>query len=215
MAQAEKKLLKQKIYSELQQRILTGELQPRERLVELEIAGWFSCSQAPVREALQKLEEDGFVELIPFTGSFVTALSVEEMKELFEYRKMIELNAVKKVIDYLTNKDLEVLADTIQLMREAAAEKDLGKLISYDMFFHRYLVEKTGKTISLKIWSRIDMHVRRFIAHTHPRYFHKLEDIAETHVALFEALKNRDVQQAVETFTSHMEVNDMLTKLGL
>lgn len=211
----QKRLIKDKIYLELQNQIIIGELKPKERLTELDIARQFTCSQAPVREALQKLEEEGLVELIPYTGVFVTEISNEEIKELFEYRQLIELNALDKAFQLLSKKDFGVLSAMIDGMREAAKDDDIGRIVTYDMQFHRYIVEKSGKKVTLKIWTNIDLQVRRFIAYAHPRYFDDLEEIADAHVPLLEYLSQGDIPNAKKEFVKHIDIGKLLDKLNL
>ncbi|NEU30364.1 GntR family transcriptional regulator [bacterium LRH843] len=209
-----KRLIRQKVHLELQNRIVIGELKPKEFLREKDIASEFKCSLASVREALQKLEEEGLVERIPFVGPFVTALSSEELKDLYEYRKLIELNALDAFIRNVTRTDLQVLEDTIDLMRQAASANDIRNLLSYDMFFHKYIVKKSGKTISLKLWSRIDLHIRRFMAFTYPLYLTLIET-AENHVPLLEALEKGDPDIVKEVFTKHIIFEPAIEKLNL
>ncbi|NEU30461.1 GntR family transcriptional regulator [bacterium LRH843] len=215
MKKPKKLLIKDKVYLELQNQIVIGELKPKERLTELDLASQFGCSQAPVREALQKLEEEGLVDLIPYTGVFVTEISFEEIKELFEYRRLIELNALNKAFHLFSKKDFEILEQEIEMMRQAAKDNDIGRLVVHDMQFHRYIVEKAGKKTSLTIWSRIDLQVRRFIAHTHPKYFDNLEEIADTHLPLLRYLRESDIYHAKKELEKHTDLGQLMDVLQL
>lgn len=215
MSKTEKKLIKEVIYHELKKKIIIGSLKQRQRIVELDIAKQFQCSQAPVREALQKLEEEGLVESIPYTGTFVTEIFYDEIKELFDYRRQIELNALRKSIYFMSQQEIHNLINIIEKMKDAGKEGNIYSIISFDMEFHRNIVEKAGKKISLNIWSRLDLHVRRFIATAHPRYFENLEEIAEKHYPLIEVLQEGSIEKAEKAFSEHININDILKKLNL
>ncbi|WP_102347221.1 GntR family transcriptional regulator [Bacillus sp. Marseille-P3661] len=210
-----KKSKKDMIYEQLKNEIILGVMKPKDRIIELGIAEKFGSSQAPIREALLKLQEDGLVDMIPYTGSFVSDVNFQEIKELFEYRRSIELNALKAVIHLLTKDDIEGLEKLLAEMKEAGKKKNLAALISCDMNFHRKIIEKTRKTISLSIWLKLDLHIRRFIAAVHPTYYANLEEIADEHYPLLVALKERDLAAAQKAFNVHFNIDPILKKLNI
>jgi DNA-binding GntR family transcriptional regulator len=215
MQKISKKSIKEVVYEQLLEQIMNGALPPRARIIEMEIAHTFDCSQAPIREALQKLQEDGLVELIPYTGAFVTNLGLEEMHECFEYRRMIELNALKKSLHLLSSKDFTRLHEHIEQMSIAASQRDLSVLVAHDMAFHRTILEKSEKRISLQMWSKLNLHVRRCIMMGHPKVYDNWEEIASTHIPLLEALKNGSYEEAEHQFRNHLNVEPLLEKLKL
>src|SRR5215470_12665444 len=82
--------LPDQVYEHLRRAIISAELPPGEKLIELEIAAQMGTSQGPVREALQRLERDGLVERRARSATFVTSISPDEMYELFSIRSVIE-----------------------------------------------------------------------------------------------------------------------------
>lgn len=209
-----KKSKKEEIYEQLKNEIILGDIAPRERIVEQGIAQKYNSSQAPIREALLKLQEDGLVDLIPYTGAFVTEVNYEEIKELFEYRQLIELNALKNGMHLFTKRDLSELEEIINEMKLAGENNELSKLISYDMSFHRIIVEKSRRKISLNIWHKLNLHISRFIATVHPLYFEDLEDVAKTHQPLLNALKQKELNKAKKELTKHLDIEPILQKVS-
>lgn len=208
-----KKSKKEVIYEEVKNEIILGTFQPRDRIVELAIAERFNSSQAPIREALLKLQEDGLVELIPYTGAFVSEISFDEIKELFEYRRLIELNALKNGIYLFTTQDILSLEKIIVDMKEAGKQKELSTLISCDMLFHRKVIEKAGRKISLSIWRKLDIHISRFIASVHPKCFQDLEEVALKHEPLLRVLKQKNLAEAKKIFSDHLNVEPIIEKI--
>lgn len=208
-----KKSKKEVIYEEVKNEIILGTFQPRDRIVELAIAERFNSSQAPIREALLKLQEDGLVELIPYTGAFVSEISFDEIKELFEYRRLIELNALKNGLHLFTSQDILSLEKIIVDMKEAGKQKDLSTLISCDMLFHRKVIEKAQRKISLNIWKKLDIHISRFIAAVHPKCFQDLEEVALKHEPLLRVLKQKNLAEAKKIFSEHLNVEPIIQKV--
>ena len=92
------KSLTEQVYDHLRVDIVTGRLQADDRLVELEIAASMGTSQAPIREALQRLEREGLVTRRGRSGTYVTGWVLDEIYEIFAIRAMIEGFATKRTI---------------------------------------------------------------------------------------------------------------------
>src|SRR3954452_17931435 len=116
-------VLREQVKEVLVQRILRGELQPGERLIETRIAQELGTSQAPVREALRDLELLRFVESEPFRGARVREVSQEELIEIYPVRAAIEEVAAREAATRLDG-DVEALAAEMAAMHDAADAKD-------------------------------------------------------------------------------------------
>lgn len=81
--------LPEQIAEQVSQRILAGELQAGDRIQEQELSESFGVSRGPIREALRILEKDGVIRIMPNRGAHVTALSVKEVREIFEIREVL------------------------------------------------------------------------------------------------------------------------------
>lgn len=85
------------VYESLKKRIITNILKPGEPLNEIELSKELKISKTPVREALQQLEKEGFVENVPGKGSFVSQFSLQDIRDLFEMREVIECAVIRRV----------------------------------------------------------------------------------------------------------------------
>ena len=102
------------LYLQLQKDILTGKLKNGQKLTEQVICEEYNVSRTPVREALRQLESEGLVENILNRGSFVVGLSKQDFEDMFELRKIYEIQAVKWAIERITEEEMESLHDALE-----------------------------------------------------------------------------------------------------
>jgi DNA-binding GntR family transcriptional regulator len=196
--------LADQIYGRLRDSIMRGQLQPGQRLIELDIAAQMGTSQGPVREALQRLERDGLVERRARSATFVTHISASEMVELFSVRSVIEGFATRHVASVITPKQCDILRGLIEAMRQAALIDDIGTLVEHDMEFHRHLCEWSGRKTLLQAWTPLYSQIQRFVVLTHQRYFPHLVEIADSHQPIVEALCSGNLEKSASVVQEHI-----------
>ena len=133
---SEVKQLRDIIFEHLRQEILDGNLKPDERLIERDIATKLNVSRTPIREALRKLESEGFVEHVPRKGVIVHGFNSTEIEEIYDIRKELECLVVRKAILNITDHDIQILkviledldnekkADQVQITAQGLHEFD-------------------------------------------------------------------------------------------
>jgi DNA-binding GntR family transcriptional regulator len=194
------------IWNQLRSAILHGQLIAGDRLVELDIAARLGTSQGPVREALQRLEHQGLVIKVAHTGTFVSPLSYDEMREVFAVRAEVEAGAIRRTAHLITPAQCDELNGLIVAMRVSGLAGNMAELSDYDMAFHERLCVWSGHSTLLRVWRLLYVQVQRFIIQTHPHYFPNLVDVAEQHVPLVEALMLRDPDLAAQSIHEHMRI---------
>ena len=127
---SEVKQLRDIIFEHLRQEILDGNLRPNDRLIERDIAAKLNVSRTPIREALRKLETEGFVEHLPRKGIVVRGLNITEIEEIYDIRRELECLVVRKAISTITEHD-------IQKMKVILAELEKGKRRRRDSIYCR------------------------------------------------------------------------------
>jgi DNA-binding GntR family transcriptional regulator len=197
--------LSEQVYLALRESIVRGELYPGYRMLVLEIATALKVSQAPVREALERLKQEGLLVGKPNKGSIVAEIKQEEIEEIYALRELIEWDAVRKVIPRLDEGDFERLTGLYDGMVEAAKEEDLFRFIDTDMEFHGYFFEKSGNLTILHIWRQIAVKLKRFMAITNKLYYPDLLSIAISHAPLIEVLRDGDEQKIEQAYVLHMK----------
>jgi len=192
------------VWGRLRGLILSGQLGPGARLVELEIAGQMGTSQGSVREALQRLEQDGLVERRGRRGTFVTEVSQAEVREIFAVRELVEVFAAESTAARIDDAGLAELEGLVERMREAGRAGDVVSLADWDMAFHQQICLLADRPTLARAWVPLHNQIQRFIVTTHPRYFSPLEAIADTHLPIVTALRARDPAGAAARIREHM-----------
>ena len=192
------------IWRGLRRRILRGTLPPGARLVELDIAGETGASQASVREALHLLERDGLVVRMGRGGTFVTEVSEDEMREIFQVRVMVETFAIRRAVKCITSVRLAELRTLIDRMREAGRAGDAVALVENDMAFHERLMVWSDQTTLLRVWALLHAQLERFLVMQDLRTLPDLTEVADSHLPVLAAIEAGNAPLAAERLESHM-----------
>jgi DNA-binding GntR family transcriptional regulator len=195
----ERAVLRDQVKEILLERILSGHYRPEDRLVETRIAKELGTSQAPVREALRELELLRFVESAPFRGSWVRAVSEEELSEIYPVRAAIEEVAARAAAVRLDGEVADLEAE-IEAMRNAA---DLHEQVEHDVQFHRLIVEASRNRTLAEVWASLRVEARTVITAVKTGIDRK--EIAEMHVPIVDALRERDPEKAGRAIREHVE----------
>ncbi len=204
-------VLREQIRELLLERILKGELQSGDRIVELQIAQELGTSQAPVREALRELQSLGFVEHEPYRGTRVRRITEEELAEIYPVRAALEELAAQEAASRLDGK-VEELEREFEAMREAADRDDLQDLAAHDATFHRLIVEAAGNKVLLDTWRTLRVEARVVV--TALKTDIDLQELAELHRPLLEALKEGSPGKAGRALRQHFETLRTMMKRG-
>jgi DNA-binding GntR family transcriptional regulator len=195
-------VLREQVKDVLLQRIVRGELQPGERLVETRIAQELGTSQAPVREALRDLELLRLVESEPFRGARVRAFGDNELIEIYPVRAALDELAAKEAALALAG-DVGALEAELEAMRAAAGQGDLPGLVQHDFAFHREIVEAAGNAVLTQCWKSLGVEGRITLT----LYGTQIEpdEAAELHVAILEAIRSANAALAGREARKHVE----------
>jgi DNA-binding GntR family transcriptional regulator len=140
----EKEVLRDKIGDVLRGWILDGELKPGERIVELTLSRKLNVSRAPLREALWGLARQGLVEIRAHHGTYVTQLSEQDIREIFEIRELLETHAAKKIRAAGNAGTKAALQKALADLEAACRQRDIRLFSAADLRFHRTLWELAG-----------------------------------------------------------------------
>lgn len=196
--------MREHITEALRAAILAGDLQPGHRLTELELAQQLGTSRAPVREALRQLEKEGFVDILPYRETRVSAVTLTELKEvLVPIRTLVETFALRELMKAQDDKLLRELHEIVRQMQVAAKESNRDAVIEYDLEFHRLLVQSLRYSHPIRVWSGITPVIyRAFFVGTTAEVLYETVD---GHVKLLEVVERGDEQGAQELLKEHIE----------
>ena len=202
-------VLREQVKEILLERILRGELEPGERLVETRLARELGTSQAPVREALRDLELLRLVESVPFRGARVRAVDDSELLLVFPVRAVLEELAASEAARK-ADRDLGALDSELQSMREAAAADDWRTQIAHDVAFHRTMVQMADNEPLLQSWLILGIEVSTAFA-TYQTLWDQ-DELAEFHVPIVEAIRAGDSRRAGAEARKHVRRTERVVR---
>jgi len=196
--------LKDRVYQNIKFQIIRGNLKPGTRLLEEELAKAMSISRAPIREAFNKLEKEGFVTTIPRKGTAVSNVTTEIIEDIFEIRETLETLAVKKSLGKIFIDELEKVGDNFKefINKSENAENRIQYLV-LDKEFHDLLSQNCGnkKLIELLANLQEQIHWLRNISLKRTTFSGSVRE----HLAIIEALKRNDEKLITKALLLHLE----------
>ena len=184
--------------------IMNGTLQPRERLMEIQMAEELGVSRTPIREALRKLELEGFIVMVPRKGAYVSDLSFKDIADVFEIRAALEGLAAGLAAERITEEELERMERLLVEKQEAITQDDIGKLVEVDTKFHELMYQASRNVRLGSIISNLREQIQRFRL-TSLSYPGRNKLSLEEHKKIVEAIQARDFQLARQLATEHIE----------
>lgn len=192
--------LRMQVANILRNAILSGRLRPGTQLVETALAEQMNVSRAPIREAIQILENDGLVETIAYKGKRVKPLTTREVAEIYSLREVYEVMAVRRILD--NDAPLASLHAQCDAMTAAAQADDYDALIAADEAFHHTMIRLADHQLLLASWKNLYLRIHQIMA-LRNREEHNLSDIAANHPPIVRALEDRDTDRAIALISHH------------
>lgn len=187
----------------LRERILNGEFQPGQALVQEALAAEYECSRMPVREAFRQLEAEGLIETRVHKGAVVSTLPTEQVMELFELRALVECHMLEHAIPCMTDADLEACALILHDLERVYADREMSRWGSLNAAFHARLLQPAEKPQSMAMLAGINLQVERFVR-LQLTLTEEFETAAREHRELLELCRKRDKDAAVPFLRNHV-----------
>ena len=192
------------VFEYLRNAILSGELKPGERLMEVTIADQLGVSRTPVREAIRKLEKENFVIMIPRKGAYVADLTKKDILEVLEIRKELEGFAAALAAERMNDSEREKLGRVIEEFNDSMISMDKKRMIDCDNEFHSliFYASKNQRLINI-IFDLHDQFQRFRLVYFNE--FNNFHEIQMSHSRIFEALLLNDPKMARKEAEEHVE----------
>ena len=195
--------LRAQICRELLRRIVEGQYQPGDRLIELSIAREFDTSQGPVREALRELEALRVVETETYRGTRVREVTADELIEVAEVRGALEELAAIRAAVALRGRT-EALQDEVTALIAAAENEDPVAYSRHNARFHRLIVQAGGNRVLEHVWESLMLEARTLLGLKAVKF--DLKAIAESHEPIARAFHQGDGVLAGRLLREHAEI---------
>ncbi len=196
--------LREVVCESLREAIRRGILKPGERIMEIQLAEELGVSRTPVREAIRKLELEGYVVMMPRRGTYVANMSIRDINEIFEIRTSLESLSNGLAAEHITDEELEHLQRLLVIIGGYIKEGNMEKIVETDIEFHDVMYHAARNQRLVGIISNLRDQLTRFrtLSMSHPG---RLEATLEEHKAIVEAIANGDRRSASKAAERHME----------
>jgi DNA-binding GntR family transcriptional regulator len=194
------------VAEKLREKIIRGELHEGEQLRQEAIAAEFQVSRIPVREALRNLEAEGLVTIVANRGAVVSALSPDEIAQLFEIRAVLESYVLRQAIPNLSDDDFQraeaILKDYEQALEQDA---DIGRWGQWNWQFHSALYAPANRPVLMSFLRTLNNNCDRY-TRLHLLFTRDLHRAGKAHRMLLDACRTRNADLACDTLWHH--IND-------
>jgi DNA-binding GntR family transcriptional regulator len=193
-----------RVYLCLRQRIVEMSMLPGARIVEREIAEELGISRTPVHEAVQRLADEGLVEVLPRSGTFVARIPLDALEEAMLVRNALETAIIEKAAERATADGVARLRAILEEEEAAVQANDLRAFHRSDETFHATLAELSGYPGVWPIILQAKTQMDRYRQLTLPLEGRMTGVLAE-HRAVVEAVASGDPKQAVLAMRDHLD----------
>ncbi|GLY96670.1 GntR family transcriptional regulator [Actinoplanes sp. NBRC 103695] len=194
--------LRQAVTDVISDMIINGELQPGEHLVEQELAAQLGVSRQPVREALQRLHAEGWVDLRPALGAFVHSPTPKEADELLGARTLLEAESARLAAVNATPETVEQLWKLQATGEQAVAKDDEAGMVAANAALHQHILTMSGNKIMAELIGMVDRRVRWYYR---PIARARGKEAWDEHRELIETIASGNGRRAGELMRKHTE----------
>lgn len=196
--------LRDVVFNTLRQAILTGELKPGERLMEIHLANRLGVSRTPIREAIRKLELEGLVIMIPRRGAEVAQITEKSMNDVLEVRRSLDALCAELACDRISPEELEELRLASQKFEEMVKTKDLKKIVQADVALHNIIVQATRNQRLVQLINNLSEQMYRY-RFEYLKDYSQHEKLVEEHRIIYESIVAKDKESAGKAAKVHID----------
>jgi len=196
--------LRDVVFNTLRQAILKGELEPGERLMEIQLADRLGVSRTPVREAIRKLELEGLVLMIPRKGAEVAKISEKNLRDVLEVRRSLEELAIELACQRMTEEDFEALEKAQEAFQLAVEAGDSMTIAETDEHYHDIIYNGTGNIRLVQILNNLREQMYRYRLE-YIKDAEKRQILLAEHNRILKAVNGRQVADAKVAIREHID----------
>ena len=200
--------LRDVVFKTLRQGILTGELKPGERLMEIHLANRLGVSRSPIREAIHKLELEGLVTMAPRKGAEVAQISEKNLKDVLEVRRALDILSVELACDRMSDEDLAKLCAAKDEFVRLVTTKDASLISKADVHFHDIITRSTGNDRLIQLVNNLSEQMYRYrFEYIKDANYHEL--LIKEHNEIYQAIASKDKEAAAKVAGRHIDNQEL------
>ena len=196
--------LRDVVFNHLRQAILTGELKPGERLMEIHLADKLGVSRTPIREAIRKLELEGLVTMIPRRGAEVAQITEKSMNDVLEVRQALDALCVELACDRITDEGIAALKAAKEAFEQSVKTKDNRTIAQADIEFHDIIVQATGNQRLIQLVNNLAEQMYRY-SFEYIKDSSQHDTLIEEHSKIYQCLVANDKEASSAAVRTHIE----------
>lgn len=196
--------LRDVVFQTLRQSILTGELKPGERLMEIHLADKLGVSRTPIREAIRKLELEGLVTMIPRRGAEVSQITEGNLRDVLEVRRALDALAVELACERITEEQIEELKKACEQFEEVTKTGDVVKITQSDVYLHDIIINASGNHRLIQMVNNLSQQMYRYRLEYIKDESNYGTLIAE-HSVIYDCIRRRDKAAGAEAIKAHVD----------
>jgi len=192
-------------YLHVKDQILSSTLKPGQWIKAQDIATEIKVSRTPVREALSRLEQEGFVRRDEGWGYIVSSVTLKDARDLYKMREVLEVEAVREAVANITLADLETLNTLLSKADQARARKKIQVFRENTRSFHATISRIASNTLLTKMLSELEHRVQFLGAMVFERRTQRMDEVIEENSAILAALRRGDAVRAESEVRRHVQ----------
>lgn len=198
----QKQNISEELVKYIKQQIISGELNPGDRIVETKLARELGVSQTPVREAIRHLHGEGIITIVPNKGPMVRTLDMKDVFEIYSVRSMLEGLAIRLATQNATDEQIAALESFYEQMKLKLHDETVPSLLNDSSHIHRTIIEMANHSRLMNMYHSISFQislVNRLLGAKSTK-----QKEVDQHLELVEALKKREPDEAEQTMRKHI-----------
>lgn len=195
--------LAQQVFERLEKDILCGVYQRGQILSETALTADLGVSRTPIREALQRLEQERLIEL-GSKGILVIGVTQKDLEDIFEIRLQLEGAAARKAAKNITEEELAELREALELQEFYVSRKDADRIKGMDSKFHELIYRFSGSAIYYDVLVPLHNKAQKYRKASVENESRAVES-AKEHRAIFEAIASHDAEKAGRFMEEHVK----------
>lgn len=196
-----RKTLNQEVYEYLKANIINKTIEPGEKINEVQLAKELGVSPTPVREAIRLLSSEGFVETLPWKGSFVKKIDIKDILDIYRCREALEVKAVEIAMENINSEDLKFLENLLEESKNAIVPKEI---VEINTQIHDFIIKKADNERLEELLGSLQdilMTDRRISANDEKRN----KEIIKEHNNIIYSMKEGNVEEAMLSMKIHIQ----------
>jgi|UniRef100_UPI003FED52F4 transcriptional regulator, gntR family len=196
--------LRDVVFNTLREAILKGELQPGERLMELQLASKLGVSRTPIREAIRMLEQEGLAVTVPRKGAEVAKMTEKDMEDVLQVREALDELAASIACELMTKEELEELRGAMREFELSTKTKEIKRIAQADVDFHDIIYRSTDNPKLVSLLNNLREQMYRYrVEYLKDEKNYPI--LMSEHSEIVEGLQNKDKARVTAAMHKHVK----------